>query len=86
MAENKRNFTLSVIGEKGVIYYGDCEALFVPAEKETIVILPYHTPLIMKLGNGDVSIINAGAKDTLTTISSGLIYVGDNEVSVLIDL
>lgn len=87
MAEDKRNFTLSVIGEKGVVYYGDCKALFVPSEKDTVVVLAYHTPMIMKLGFGNVAMIDdSNNKNILCDIKSGLIYVGDNDVTVLINL
>lgn len=86
MAQVDSNFTVTIIGESGIVHYGSCSALFVPAEKETIVILAYHTPMIMKLGNGIVAIKNGRQKQELTTITSGLVYVGDNEATVLINL
>jgi len=86
MAQSDRSFTVSVLGEKGITYYGECTALFVPSEKDIVVVLAYHTPMIMKLGKGNVSIRNGKTKQQLAEIKSGLIYVGNNEVTVLINL
>jgi len=86
MAKDSRYFTISVLRESGVVYYGDCTALFVPSEKETVVILAQHTPMIMKLGVGVVSIRGGSESQELANIKSGLLYVGDNEATVLIDL
>lgn len=86
MAQDNSTFTVSVLGEDGIIYYGDCQALFAPSEKEMIVVLAYHTPMIMKLGAGTVSIRNGRKKETLATVTGGLLYVGNNEVSVLVNL
>jgi F0F1-type ATP synthase epsilon subunit len=86
MARSNRSFTVSVLSESGVIYYGDCEVLTVPSMKDLITILPNHTPLITKLGKGSVTIGTGRNKQKLIDIKSGLLYVGDNEASVLVDL
>lgn len=86
MARDEEKFTISVLSESGVVYYGDCTVLFVPAQHDTIAILAHHTPMIAKLGPGDVSIRTKHEKQTLTTIKSGLLYVGDNEATVLVNL
>lgn len=86
MVKNEKDFTVSVLDENGVIYYGDCDTLFVPSEKEIIAILAHHTPMIAKLSKGDVVIKSNHSKQKLCTINSGLIYVGDNEVTVLANL
>ena len=86
MARGSKSFTVSVLSESGVVYYGDCEILTVPAMKDSITILPNHTPLITKLGKGPVTIGTGRNKQKLIDIKSGLLYVGDNEASVLVDL
>ena len=86
MAKEKRNFVVTVIGEHETLYYGECTALTVPTNIDTITILPNHTPIIAKLGKGEVSIHNGHSKQTLAQIESGLLFVGDNEASVLINL
>ena len=86
MATEKRTFTISVLRENEVIYYGECNALTVPSMKDSITILPYHTPIIMKMGEGNVIMHTGRKKETLCSVKRGLLYVGDNEVTVLADL
>ncbi len=75
-----------MLRENEVVYYGECESLTLPSLKDFITILPYHTPLIMKLGVGPITMRYQGQKTVLATVKSGLVYVGENEVSVLVDL
>jgi F-type H+-transporting ATPase subunit epsilon len=86
MAAEKKSFTISVLKESEVIYYGDCNSLTVPSLKDPITILPFHTPLIMKLGPGPILMRTGGQKQVLATVKTGLLYVGENEVTVLVDL
>lgn len=86
MAAEKRTFTISVLKEGEVVYYGECSALSLPSMKDVITILPYHTPLIMKLGKGPIVMRLNNQKQVLTEVKSGLLYVGENEVTVLVDL
>lgn len=86
MAGRKDSFTLTVVGEAGVVYYGDCRVLFVPTQKEQLAIMPEHTPMIAQLGSGDVIAQEGSKKHILATIKTGLLYVGDGEVSVLVDV
>lgn len=86
MAKEKRSFTVAVLSEHETLYYGECTALTVPTEKDTITVLPNHTPIIAKLGKGEVTVHNGHSKQTLSQLESGLLFVGDNEASVLINL
>lgn len=86
MAKEKRTFTISVLSAEGIVYYGECSVLFVPAEHDIIAVLPNHTPMIAMLGSGVVSIKTGREKQSITTINRGLLYVGDNEVTVLVNL
>jgi F0F1-type ATP synthase epsilon subunit len=86
MAAKSGKFTISIIGETGVVYYGDCEALIVPGKKETIAILAHHTPMIMKLEPGKIDMVLDRSRSTLTEVKTGLIYVAEDEVTVLINL
>lgn len=86
MAKEKRNFVVSVLTEHETLYYGDCTALSVPTNTDIITILPHHTPIIAKLGKGQVSVFNGHAKQLQSDIEGGLLYVGDNEATVLINL
>jgi len=86
MATKRNALKVSVLNEKGSLFYGDCTSVTVPSERDILTILPFHTPMIAKLGAGKV-IIRAGRdKREVATIERGLIYVGENEVTVLVGL
>ena len=86
MARESQAFTVSILGESGVLYYGECTALLVPTEKDVLAILAHHTPMIAKLGKGKVVLKNGHDSSDVTVITSGLLYVGDNEATVLVNL
>lgn len=79
-------FKLTVLSETKVVFDDRCEALFVPSVKESMVILAHHTPMIAKLGAGEVVVKQGRSRSIIANIDSGLIYVGDNEATVLLDL
>jgi F0F1-type ATP synthase epsilon subunit len=85
VASGKSKFTLSVISQTEIVYYGNCDVLFVPSGRDIVAIMAYHTPMIMKLGKGKVVMRDSSPNRELVSIESGLLYVGDNEVSVLVN-
>jgi F0F1-type ATP synthase epsilon subunit len=86
MAQEHRKFTLSVMSERAILYYGECSVVFVPGRKESIAILPQHTPMIMKLEPGSISMKLDHTTTNLGEIKSGIVYVADDAVSILTDL
>lgn len=86
MASKRGTFTLTVVNEHDVIFYGDCHVLFVPGQRDIVAIMPEHTPMIMRLSKGDVIVQNHHDKRLLTKITTGLLYVGDDEATVLVDI
>lgn len=86
MANKQEKLTITVLNEKGVLYFGDCQSLSLPTETDSITILPFHTPLIAKLGEGKVIVRTNRQKQEITTIKRGIVYVSDNEVTVLTGL
>lgn len=54
MAGNDQKFTVSVLNESGVLFYGKCDVLFVPTKRDVLAVLAHHTPMIAKLGQGQV--------------------------------
>jgi F0F1-type ATP synthase epsilon subunit len=85
MAGSKSKFTLSVISQSKIVYYGNCDVLFVPSAQDIVAIMAYHTPMIMKLGKGKVVMRDNSQNRELADIETGLLYVGENQVSVLVD-
>jgi F0F1-type ATP synthase epsilon subunit len=87
MAHKEDSFKLTVLSEKIILYDGRCDVLFVPSvKKDVIVVLPYHTPMIMKLGEGKVVMKLGREKRDLATLKSGLLHVKNNEVQLLTNL
>ena len=86
MARDDGSFAITIIAEKGVVHDGRCEALFVPSTRESMVVLAHHTPMIAKLGSGEVVVKTGRGRQVIATISTGLLYVGNNEATVLLDL
>lgn len=80
----KKHFTLNVINQEGIVYYGDCSVLFVPGEHDIVAVMPYHEPMIMKLFKGIISMREGHHNTQITEINDGVMYVGENEVSVLV--
>jgi F0F1-type ATP synthase epsilon subunit len=79
-----KKFTLTIINQDGIVYYGSPDVLFVPSERDIVAIMAYHTPMIMKLGAGDVIVRDGHEHKKMATIKAGIIYVGENTVTVLI--
>ena len=86
MAKIKRSFVVSILSEQEPYYYGDCSALTVPTQGDTITILPQHTPIIAKLGKGQIVIYSGRERSVIPDVTGGLLYVGEDEVTVLVNL
>ncbi len=85
MAKEKETLKVKILSENGSIYNGNCHVLFVPYQKEEIAILPLHTPIIALLSSGELKIMDNSGTKKITEINSGILYVGENEVSVLVN-
>lgn len=86
MARSDGKFSVTVVAEGGVVYEGKIEALFVPSTKEVMVVLAHHTPMIAKLGEGEIVVKDGSNKTVVASITTGLIYVSENEATVLLEL
>lgn len=83
----KEEFELRVINEKGVLYYGSCSLLFLPSARGEIAVMKHHTPMIMMLAKGTVRMQSGGGKtQDITEVDSGVVYVAEDTVSVLVNL
>lgn len=82
----KDEFTLKVTNEKGVIYYGTCTLLFLPSERGEVAVMKHHTPMIMKLSPGKVRMKDKSETKDLIDLKTGIVYVAEDEVSVLVDI
>lgn len=82
----KEEFTLTVTNEKGVLYYGPCELLFLPSVRGEVAVMKNHTPMIMMLAPGKVRMKSSTENRDIAELTTGVVYVGNDEVSVLVDL
>ncbi len=82
-----RHKTLDVqlLSDKGVLFEGACQILFVPSNRDTVAIMPEHTPIIMMLGKGEIKVMSGRQPLFVTTATSGVLYCADNRASVLIN-
>ncbi|OQB05186.1 MAG: ATP synthase epsilon chain [bacterium ADurb.Bin212] len=87
MAKREEKLNIKILSEDGSVFTGEGEALIVPsiAKKDPIAILPYHTPLISLVGNGDVKVLLSEGFRTVATIDKGILYVGDNQATLLVN-
>ena len=86
MGKEQEGFQAKVISEDEVIFFGRCNVLFVPSKQGKVAILPYHTPMVMMLTAGSVEVKVDKQKQHIADIKQGLLYVAENEVSVLINV
>lgn len=84
MGKSKKFFTVSVLSEHRVEFYGDCSALTVATSMGTITVLSEHTPIIAKLGQGSIIGYVGRSIEFETTVEGGIICVYDNEAIVLL--
>jgi F0F1-type ATP synthase epsilon subunit len=85
MGSPKPLLNVKILAEKGTLFEGLCECLLLPYEKEEIAILPQHTPIIALLTSGPVKIMEQGKQREITTIKSGILYVGEDKATVLVN-
>jgi F0F1-type ATP synthase epsilon subunit len=81
----QKTLDVQLLSEKGVLFEGPCEVLFVPSMRDIVAIMPQHTPLIMKLGSGEIVVMSKRQTIFKTKANSGVLYVSDNHASVLVN-
>ena len=85
MANQSEGIKVKILSEDGILFEGFCGGMLVPSVRDKVAILPYHSPLIMLLGEGDIQIMNDGAFKDIAKAKKGILYVGDNEATALIN-
>ena len=78
--------TLSVIVSRvdGTLFLGEAVSLTVPSVLGEMMVLPHHEPLIALLGKGTVTVQKDASQHEEFTITSGLIEISNNRVTVLV--
>jgi F0F1-type ATP synthase epsilon subunit len=82
---SRKTFTLNILNQTGVVRYGEYEAILVPTSQGETAIMAFHTPSIILMTPGHVRVHEKKGFQTVADIKSGVVYVGENEVTVLIN-
>lgn len=78
-----KKFSVQIITENGVAYFGNCSVLFVPTEHDTLAIMAYHEPMLVRLSEGPITLREDTHTKHIIDIKHGVLYVGENEASVI---
>lgn len=73
-------FSLKVLNPKHVVYEGDAESVFLPGDAGEFELLPYHTPIVSLLREGEIVV----DWKTRIPIKRGMVrFLGDECVVLL---
>lgn len=76
---------ISVITPETQLYEGEITLLQVPGSNGSLEIMNNHAPLVSALGSGQVKIVPVGQETIYYSITSGVVEVNNNKVSLLIE-
>lgn len=83
MSSAKDQFDCLVVTPDKVLYEDVAVRLSVPTVYGEVLILPYHTPIYMKLTEGQVS-VNDGREEHKFKIEGGILRFRDNHATVIV--
>ncbi len=75
--------TVDIITPKEKIYSGEVKLVQVPGTDGSFQILANHSPIISTLQRGDVRVVDMNNIDTSYKISSGIVEVNKNVITIL---
>ena len=74
---------VSVISAERAVFDGEADAVVAPAYDGFVGILPGHAPLMTLLGEGMVTISQAGGNVTRLNVMGGFLQVASNVVRIV---
>ena len=77
------SFSLSVVTPEKVFFDGETSQIIVRTTEGDIGILAHHTSLVADLPSGPLKVMQEDGKWRIAAISTGLLKVGGNKVSIL---
>ena len=75
--------TLDIITPIKTIYSGEVQLVQVPGTKGAFQILKNHAPIISTLKKGEIRVVDTNNLDTSFDISSGIVEVSKNVITIL---
>lgn len=76
---------VEIVTPQRIVYNGIASAVSVPGAKSPFQILTNHVPIVSSLVQGDVRVKEANGTETIFEISSGILEMHDNTVSVIVE-
>lgn len=83
MAKRKSLEVMILLSDK-TLYDGEAFSVFVPTTKGIVAVLPYHTPIIMLLKEGEIKVSTNQGLVNVASINEGVALVDDNKLTVLV--
>lgn len=82
--EASSEFNIVIVSPDKVVFEGKATRVTVPGTEQELAILPDHTPLYAELKKGEVVINLTGGKTETVPITSGVMRVKQNKVSIIL--
>jgi len=79
------SFPLTIVSSLGLVYDGECEELYCPAETGPLGILPGHTPYIASIASRGILSIKNDGKTTYYLVYHGALEVKPDKVLVIVE-
>lgn len=76
---------VDIVSAESSIYSGQANMVFAPAEMGEIGIAPRHSPLITRLGSGEIRVQAENGEELAFFVSGGVLEVQPSMVTVLAD-
>lgn len=76
---------VEIVSAESEIWSGDARMVYAPAEEGEVGIAPHHSPLITRLGPGEVRVEPAEGEEQYFYVSGGLLEIQPHLVTVLAD-
>jgi F0F1-type ATP synthase epsilon subunit len=84
MAEGKPKIQVEVLTERGAIYQGEADCVFIPGENGKSAILPYHVPMVQLMSKGEIVVVSGSVRKKIADVESGVARVDDNLIYIMI--
>ncbi|HEX7047289.1 MAG TPA: F0F1 ATP synthase subunit epsilon [Gammaproteobacteria bacterium] len=76
---------VDIVSAESSIFSGQANMVFAPAEMGEIGIAPRHSPLITRLGSGEIRVQTESGEEQTFFVSGGMLEVQPSMVTVLAD-
>ncbi len=76
---------VEIVTPQRIVYNGIASAVSVPGAKSPFQILNNHVPIVSSLVQGNVTVKEVNGTETIFEISSGILEMHNNTVSVIVE-